>query len=587
MNTEPPQIQPSPPTRPKRRTRQIAAFFQSMDRSSRAGKFAGLLTVILSTMIIYPLIDRFYYEWAFEPDAWATVNHTMAFMNFIRQGTPAALLPLSNWPPYFDGAFVLQAVCGFLVTPLRDWHWLDPALLSTDRSIAIWTIRNFNMLTYIITPLPLFYIGRSLSRSNLMGIAAAMMVALCPWILDADITRVDFPNNAAYCFLLWASFAIAGGDRRWRTGAMLGLSFALFASMKITAIALSFVPAVAVLLAVTQRRYRWSQLGIALLCFLALAPILFIRYLLHASSLISNILSKIECQAMWKNLISAKPWLYYNWDYFLPYGYMFMILCGLSLVILLTHLTRKRDRRHILLLVILGLLSLMGIPVMKYCRGGYTLVPIYMLLIAAGAGVALTTVRRRFPGQGMGIALAALFLVCLLPALSQVTHHYIQCRTRACKRPESLRITRLEPRQWFKAHVPPHARIATVWHEWAEPPIQDLGFKFKPSFLTPSLDRKGLSKFAPPSFAEMEAGWDIVMVNDFYLWISQDHELRQAGFPHLAEMWPPFWQELAKRYPMKQYTAESPNYCVREITIYVIHPEILLDPANSALSSPH
>jgi uncharacterized membrane protein YhfC len=510
----------------------------------------------------------------------------MAFKQFILHGTTSSLPPLSNWPPYFDGAFILSAVSALIISPLRDWHWLNPALLPTDQSLAIWAIRNFNMATYIITPLPIFFIGRALSRSNLLGVAGAMLFALCPWIIDSDIMRVDFPNNAAYCFLLWASFAIAGGDRSWRTGAMLGLSFALFASMKITAIVISFIPAVALLLAVTQRRYRWSQLGVALCCFLPLAALLFVRYLLHASSLYSTILSKIQCQAMWQHLVLTKPWLYYNWHYFLPYGYVFMILCGLCLVILLAHLVRKRDRRHILLLIILGLLSLMGIPAIKYCRGGYTLIPIYMLLLTAGAGVAITTLRRRFPGKGMGIALVALILFCLLPALGKVYQHYSLCRMWAHNRPESIRATRLEPRKWFQTHVPPHARIATVWQEWAEPPLQDLGYNFERSFLTPSPDRERLSKFAPPSLTEMEAVCDIVMVNDFYLWISQDHELRNAGFPHLADMWPPFWNQVSQRYPMKRFTAVTPNYCVREITVYVIHPEVLLDPANAALTSP-
>jgi hypothetical protein len=176
--------------------------------------------------------------------------------------------------------------------------------------------------------------------------------------------------------------------------------------------------------------------------------------------------------------------------------------------------------------------------------------------------------------------------MCLLPALGNVNQHYAKHRFQAINRPESIRVTRLEPRKWIQKHVPPHARLATVWHEWAEPPIQDLGFKFVPSFLTPALDLEQLAKFHPPSIAELEAAWDIVMVNDFYLWISQDRELRNAGFPQNADKWPPFWKQLAKQYPMKRFTAAVPNYCVREITVYVIHPEILIDPANADLGYP-
>jgi hypothetical protein len=119
----------------------------------------------------------------------------------------------------------------------------------------------------------------------------------------------------------------------------------------------------------------------------------------------------------------------------------------------------KRNGAVLVILISLAAFSALLAPLMKYPRGGYPLIPLYLLVMASGASLVLTFARSRLKRRGYRFLVAVLVSCSLIPTLFHVLGLYGALYRDSLHRMESIRITRVE-REWFKAHVAARLRSA-------------------------------------------------------------------------------------------------------------------------------
>jgi hypothetical protein len=215
--------------------------------------------------------------------------------------------------------------------------------------------------------------------------------------------------------------------------------------------------------------------------------------------------------------------------------------------------------------------------VIKYSRGGYHLIPIYLFLIAAGMGIAMAVLRSWYPALWRyDAAIIAVFGLVLTIPCWQVLTAYKNAQFAAINSAVSIVKTRLEPRDWLAKHMPPGSRVAIIWHTaWALPPIFDMGYDLSPDFLNfPYLDIEQMKNFLPPDFARVEQTADVVVFSNFHL-PSFIALMREKGGSQTAESWERFYQEIMQRYPTVEFSSTYSNYGVNKVQIIAINGDII------------
>ena len=126
-------------------------------------------------------------------------------------------------------------------------------------------------------------------------------------------------------------------------------------------------------------------------------------------------------------------------------------------------------------------------------------------------------------------------------------------------------------RDWLKANAPEGARVAMMFRaEWANPPISDLGFKIDTKFFDfPYLDPREMAKYVPPEFDDIEQTYDVIIINDFHK-TGLLYFMQMQSHNELVSKWSAFYEELPRRYFHKRFEADSANYGVKAVDIYLI-----------------
>ncbi len=499
-------------------------------------------------------------------------------MAYLRTWDPASLRPLEAYPPYFDGQFILYAAGSFLVEALRSLGLLGTATVPTEQSVVIFAMRHSNALAHVAACIPMFLAARSISGSTLIALLLGFLFTLSPQIIEIDLMRIDRIVLLFLSLVLYFSVRVAGTESGSRANVLMGVSMAGLAATKVTAVAFGLLPAVAVALAAIDRRYSAGRLLAFVISFTTGFALLSFRYLLNVGSVAADLKAKVVGLAAFDGPIPRTPYLYYNWDLFLPGGYLFLGLVACSLVAAAVVVVRKRDPATLLVLICTLAYSVLGVLSFKYERGGYHVVPLYVLLIACGARFLVSWARERRP---FGTAAHVAALVCVLALLEPAARawdQYDQAKLNAAHRMESVRVTRLEARDWFVTHVPPGARIAVLLGlagTWAYPPVFDLGYDLSPRFLdVPYLRTEEIAAFSPPKLDQVEETADIVLVNDLFGSYMMDR-FRSWGLGETADKWDEFRRELERRYPVVRFQSGYPNYGISKIEAFIINEGIM------------
>ena len=515
-----------------------------------------------------PLIDT-YHTYTFEADADPTIKHVMAFRQYFAGFDFSVLPSLANYPPYYDGQFIIYTAFSYLVQALRSVG-LAGVALSTEQSLVIFSVRYCNAILHCLAAVPLLFAVRRITGSNLLSLGAGLLMLLSPQVLDIDLIRVDHVVFAALSLLLYLSLRIVSTPAPSAMVTWAALVAGFLVTTKLSCAAFLIFPGLSVGWLLWQRRLSVKALWLPAVVFCATALLLSFRYLAHGpGEAISSAVAKLRHLDEWKDIMALTPRFYYNWDLFLPDGRIFIYGCLGSVAANAILAIRAKAVDRFLVLAYLLAFSAAGGVAFKYTRGGYHLVPLYLLSLFMLFGSVRMAVRSDIRWF---VTLALLALLCF-PIRAEVLH-YQQLKSVLNQRTESTQLIRIQPREWLVAHAKPGARIATPIHsDWANPPIYDLGFDFQPpAFQFPYLDRNKSTAFLPPDFKALEAQCDFVLLNNFHKQVYLD-TMAGFGLTETAAKWTAFLQQLGEHYPVVSFHSETPNYGISRIEIYIINPE--------------
>ena len=495
----------------------------SQSHVSLAGTvFWLLLLLVLAAVCILPLIDP-YYDYVFE-DNIVIADQTQAFVRFFLHGNISSLPPLSDYPPYYDGPYIVYALGAVLLHGLHAVHMLPGVHLASNQSFIIFSIRHMNAAALIASCIPFFFAAKLLSRNNIISFLLSLIFVLSPPILWIDLLRIDHLIVFFLCCLIYLSMIVAQGRSGWAVNAGLGIALAGIANTKITGITFGLIPAAAIAWACFSRRYGWRQLFCFLIPLFLVGSALWFRYLLHAREIVPDFLAKFHDAMQWEMYFPVRPYYYYNWTYFAPFGWEFLTLFAFALLATCGRMIFKRKGAILVILISLAAFSALLAPLLKYARGGYPLIPLYLLVMASGASLVLTFARSRLKHRGYRFLVAVLVSCSLIPTLFHVLGVYNVVYEDSLHRMESTRITRIEPRGWFKAHVAAKARVGIMaWGQPACPPIWDLDYAVVMHLLAqPFLSKEKLLTFDPPSFEKLETETDLLLFPDYIYGLQDD-----------------------------------------------------------------
>jgi len=563
----------------------LLALLNRFDRSRRCAIACGATVLVASIFVTAPLVDH-YYLYPFEWDSPMVVQHTVGFMHFFRHGSGSMLPEIGCYPPFFDGQFICYALAAFGVQALRAIGWVSQEL-PTSESLAIYAIRHVNVMCLVLSTVTLFAAARLLGRRNVIAILLSLVFLLSPPILTIDLLRIDHLIVFLLVVTICLSLLVTVRQRGIMVYALLGAVTACLANTKITAPAFAVIPATAVAWALLSRRCGRRELAGLFFYGGVVTAMLGLRFLLHAPDLVDIMKDKIADNRLWLIYLPVTPYTYYNWEYFFPYGREFIIMVYAALAGLLVRLTRRRQGPTVVLVCSLVVLSLSLFPMMKYPRGGYHLIPLFLLTLAAGFACAEAWVRTKSRARVAGMAASLLAALLLVPALVRVAGSYRDIRCNAKNRVESVRVTRILPREWFRKHVPPGSRVGVFGGlEQYCPPVWDLGYSVVGHLIAPPLlypDR--MTNYEPPSHDDIRHLCDIMLFSN-HMFNGLMDSIHRFAPGRVETAWKQFFAGLDERYPMMGYYSTTPNYFVSHVKVYVINPSILTHPDSAFRDDP-
>ena len=529
---------------------------------------SGLLAVVTGVLFV-PFIDTFY-SYGFEPDL--DIAAIQSYLKFFATGSPSAFTPLSMFPPYLDGQYSLYAAVAWWVGKL---HALGHVGADVPTSVACihYSIRHVNLVCRMGASAFAYLFFKDLSRSRPAAVALALLMILCPILIEIDLTRIDQFFLLPLLATLYFSLRIVRGDLRPVSLGALGLSAGVVLSSK-----LSGVPIVGgALLALWMQRARlkradWLRAGISGLLVLVLLDL---RMLFTLSTFPTGLWLKFEHLQLWNTYLGPRPYFKYHWNDFIPYGSLFMASALAAALLVLHEIRRTRDRVCIYLVANFLLYSALLIPALKYARGGYMLTPIYLGFMALALPVTTARISSRWRWAA---PLAALGFFCLsLPPLARVWTGYRNRESLMQERPESVFITRVLPRTWLAERARPGSRLGVSRAlSFALPPVWDLGFPLVDgSFNFVALDSKLSENTWPPTKEDLSRSVDILISSD-ELESNMILQFRHQGLEEQERSWVRFFSELSRYYASVPFNAKVENYFLRRTTLYIIHPESII-----------
>ena len=537
---------------------------------------AFVTLVLLAFVCLVVLVDTSYL-YVFEADASAHVAEARAFAE-----VPVTQLPVPGvYPPYFDGLNWIYAA-GYLIAKLaRTIGLLDAARFPTSESLAIFAVRSVNLLAQVGSVALVFLTVAKLGGSTLLALLLSLIFLFDPQLLGIDLLRVD--RVILFLFILVFSFSLEvnHGRQQLLLDVALGVSAAALVMTKITSVVFLVVPAFAYLHQRIALKAPLRHVSAFLVSLAVASALIAIRYLMlgwrDAGLLARTLFDKLSMVVEWYAVMSREPYLYYNWDVFLPLGGTFMAIFLLALAGCFWGLVCRKSADAGLVLFPLAVLSLLGIPAFKYERGGYVLIPLYLYVITYGVWVLRDELTRVFPRGRMGLCISGIVIAAVLFfPLHHAWNAYQRTRLEFSARGESIRLTRIVPREWFVKNVPATTRVAIfINSEWADPPIFDLGYDFSPALLNfPYLDADKMGRFLPPAPDTLLQIADVIVLNSFHRY-TYTALMKKYGHDKVAVEWERFFDELYRRFPHLQFKAPSPNYGVDQVDIIVLNPSLL------------
>lgn len=530
----------------------------------------GLLVLVTSGVLIFLLLDRDF-EFVLEPDFQFRLiaGYAEAFTNL-----DFSRLPRPVPHPYLDGSNIAYGAFTAVVAKVSSF---SPALarhLPSIYSHALLATELVNAVARIVAAW-LFY--RSLvllGTGRFVGFALAMLLSVSPQLIPITFLRVDHLVLLPLVAVFHLSLLLTKQQARLAHGIGLGLAMAFLANIKLTGAIFGILPVLAAAALLLRQRDRETArqltrfaLG-ALNTFVVLSALFLARFLpLGLGGLGEHITASVGKVLPWVTVLGKSPVFYYNIDLFRGYGGFFLVLVAVSFLMVLFRAVARRHPPSVFLIAAVLVFSLLGIWAMKYPRGGYHLVPIYLALVGAAAAqvrAGLVTAGQRRQRVGT----VGLCVLLVLP-LVQVGAVYLEELEAVRYRAIGIDQTRRQARNWLVENRVLGSTVCLMPESgWASAPLAGLRVELHYGpFAFPFLDPEALARYPVPTAAQVAEACDLVVLNDFHL-KEYERVFARSGLEELWGRWERLFEELAGAYGRQVFACERPVYHVSRIEIY-------------------
>jgi hypothetical protein len=515
--------------------------------------------------LVYNLRERFI-DYALEPDF--RPEMISSWRQFLGTGQLAAL-PVPTPVPYLDGQYILYALAAKLLRasvlvvpawsawfPSQDAYNISAALLvdSVAYAAACW----------------LFY-RMMLRLTGSMPLATGLALTLCisPPMLDINLVRLDYLIMLPVIVLFSGGLTLARRKETILDAVTLGAALAFVSTFKLTGGVFGIFIAIGLIV-----RFRFGPLSIRrqhILCFAGSFLFLFIplmfRYwaYLPMPEIAAVLWGGVGSVAHWD--FFDQPLSYYAVTLFMAHGLDFVILYLAASAFVVGLAVIRRDETSLYLAIAFLLFSALGLVVMRYERGGYHLLPLYL----ANVGLTITTLWRIAPPRLLPKAVAAIAAAVLAISLVPAGIHYLQVvhdmKARAAAVDETLGASL----EWLRTHVAAGSRVCIYKDSyWSGPPISRLPVTLvDTAFDFPYLDKVEMANFAVPSLATLRSECEVVVLSGFYTGFI-DHVLRIEA-PEQAARWRHLVEEMRAAYPPAIFQHQPPisfAYSVTRLEVF-------------------
>ena len=528
----------------------------------------GVALVLLTGVLFFPFLDT-YYDYGFEPDLYLDVIR--AYSHFFGTGSPAKFTPFALAPPYLDGQYSVYAAAARGVGRLAALGWL-PSVLPGPYSHIHYAIRHVNLAFRAGASMFAYLFLKDLSKNRAVASLLALIVILNPVLVDIDLIRQDHFFLLPMFSTLYFSLRILRGDIRPRTLSALGLSGGVALSSKLSGISMAGAALVALLMQRSRlARADWWWAGLSAGSIFILLDL---RILFTIKTFPHDLWLKVAHLGAWNRYVGPRPYLQYHWNDLLRYGWLFPTLALVAVVIVSIEAWLTRERIGTYLGLIFIFFSVLLIPAYKYPRGGYLLLPVYLGFIAFCLPIVVARIRAGC--RWSRSVTTAVFASLLLFPIAKGWTNYENLEALMERRPKSIFITRVLPRRWLDQHARPGTRLAVSRDlSYAMPPIWDLGFPLVDGFFPfAALQGRALLSALPPTIEDLRRTVDVVVSSD-ELERGMAAQFRGPGLEEQGRSWARFFSDLRQRYLSISFRAETRNYYVERVTLYIVRPESL------------
>ena len=474
---------------------------------------------------------------------------------------------------YFDGQLIVN---GFVGAILQGLLWVFPAKEASFPNYDAYSVAAALIVSIgsYAGACVLFYAALLRAGANvLIAAVAAIALLLSPQVLDMPLLRQDFLITLPMMVVFYCSVVIAREEQRLRHAILLGLALGFLATIKLTGPMFVGLPVFALVARWRSALTGWRQIMwftvIALAVFAAIYVVLMARFVYYftLAEWLALYPTGVGVLRSWKEIIPWEFSLYYNDDLVRGHGPEFIALYAVCTVACVFIALRDRDSVAAFLVLALLAYSLYSAGTMKYNRGGYHLVPLFIAVVAYTAMWLWHARRVRVLRYA---ALAAVALV-MMSSLSKSVAHYGHRVETIREMSASLGDLWRPAQQWLKANVKTNDRICIETHsEWTLPLTAFLPVVYGP-FDYPYPDGEKLSKQEPPDDATLRQACDFLVIESYH----------QSGFalrrrmvdPANAERWAAYFRELPKRVQPVRFETSRKAWLIKWIEIYRVKSE--------------
>lgn len=526
---------------------------------------AHWLLLAIFFLLTLPLWERSF-EFIIEPDFWSP--DITAWRQFFGSWKSEELPPPTG-TPYLDGEYISYAIAANFFQAIAQLLPGFARFFPNQDSYNVAGAFLCNSISYAVGCWIFYHLVARLTGRDWLAAACAGVVAISPPMMAINFLRMDFLTFGPLMATYFLSALYACGDFRRRTAVGLGVALGLLAVMKLNGGAFVVMPILAVAARWAGRArpvLDWRFIAYAGCTAAVIAFTLLFRYWMHYApfNAIQHLIDAALELRSWQAVFHEPP-SYYLSKLFLGHGAVFVATYLACAVYVLVRAGLKRETAYVYVALALLAFTALGLWGLRYERGGYHLLPLYVLSVAFAVND-LLSIRGRWARFAIGGAVALAGSIALTLALS--TAFYAERVEAASLRAGSVEALRRAPAAWLRAHVREGDTICILrGEEWAVPPLDvyDANVGYGP-FDFPYRDPPAMANFGPPTLQTVQTSCSVLLVTDFHLSFYATM-LRDTSADN-SQRWDSFFVDLNRSYPPVKFQAETPLSGVAAIQAY-------------------